>query len=354
METTLSRTRSSRARRWAKGWAGILPAAMRRRAIAVGLMLGIVALGVTLGATPALPQSAFSCPPFVCTSFVATFDPPSSTSGDPSQDPILITQPAGINSRGQIVGYMQALGGASHGFIRDAQGNFTPLDYPGAGSTSPAGINDRGQVVLIASTLGGDFLGSFLAQPPYSGSSSFTRITVAVPGTGPGGTDGTPVDPAVAGINSRGQIVGIYNDQNSRQHGFLLDPGGNVTTIDLQNGCNGFKPAGIDESGQVLGRAGIHAVVYAQGACTVIDQPLGKISNFNNFTWPAGINNRGEVVGLYWGTDRKKHGFLLHRDGTVDTIDLPAIHLTGINDPGKITGWFFNGSAYAGLIVSGR
>ena len=37
--------------------------------------------------------------------------------------------------------------GNYHGFLRDAQGNFTALDYPGSVDTKANGINNRGYIV---------------------------------------------------------------------------------------------------------------------------------------------------------------------------------------------------------------
>ena len=55
------------------------------------------------------------------------------------------TEAAGINPRGEIVGFYIA-GTANHGFLLH-EGAFTTIDVPGASSTMAFGINPRGDIV---------------------------------------------------------------------------------------------------------------------------------------------------------------------------------------------------------------
>ncbi len=294
--------------------------AMRRWGIAAGLMLVSVALGIV----PALSQSTF---------VFTTFDAPTTV------PPALITQPAGTNARGQVVGY--TLGGAPHGFIRDAQGAFTLFDAPGAYQTFPAGINAGGEVVLTAFSLSMSFVGSFL----FSGN-TFTPLTV--PGA---------AATFVTGINNQGEIVGYYNDLTFKTHGFVRGTGGTVTTIDFP-GARFTVATGISERAQVVGVTEAHAFVYAGGAFTTVDLPSGLAL----VTMTNGINTQGQIVGEYVGTDHKRHGFLRDQSGSVATIDVPpslsptglvgATAATGISKPGQITGWYFDGFAVHGFITS--
>ena len=69
---------------------------------------------------------------------VTTLDVPGSLSSSTTAD--------GINDLGQIVGYYQDAARNGHGFLYD-QGNYTPLDVPGAYITYATGINASGQIV---------------------------------------------------------------------------------------------------------------------------------------------------------------------------------------------------------------
>src|SRR3989442_14334998 len=91
----------------------------------VALVLSVSALAVTV-----IPSGAFGLT-------FTTFDPPGS----------VYTEPAGINARGQVVGYYfdglcPDLCGTAHGFLLD-QGIFTVIDVPGATDTAAFAINNR-------------------------------------------------------------------------------------------------------------------------------------------------------------------------------------------------------------------
>src|SRR4051812_25651077 len=92
----------------------------------------------------------------------------------------------------------------------------------------------------------------FLVIAPMAGGSSanavtfsFTQIDV------PGAFLGTTV---ASGINDAGQIVGSFIDSTG-QHGFLRDPDGNLTQIDVPSavGPFGTQAFGINDAGQIVG-----------------------------------------------------------------------------------------------------
>ena len=92
----------------------------------------------------------------------------------------------GINNKGQIAGGVfcdfffdltlfqpgcQPFQIANHGFIRQTDGSFTFIDYPGAANTILTGINDHGEI--IGYTWGEGAVGGFLATPvPVTSSAS--------------------------------------------------------------------------------------------------------------------------------------------------------------------------------------
>src|SRR5947207_2801070 len=110
-----------------------------------------------------------------------TFDPPGSTNSFVN----------GINNAGQIVGAYLDASGASHNFIRSADGvTYTTIDLPGAlpGTTSTDGINNLGQVV-------GSYKDS-TGQHGYIRSVDGRTVTTLEPGLAP------------KAINDEGDIAG--------------------------------------------------------------------------------------------------------------------------------------------------
>jgi probable HAF family extracellular repeat protein len=63
---------------------------------------------------------------------------------------------------------------------------------------------------------------------------------------------GVPSGTFANGINNSGAIVGYYLDSAGTQHGFLRDPSGTITTIDVP-GSTKTNTAGINAAGQIVG-----------------------------------------------------------------------------------------------------
>lgn len=141
---------------------------------------------------------------------------------------------------------------------------------------------------------------------------------------------------AVTAMNSRGTMVGFYQDA-SGQHAFLLN-GSRLTTLDAP-GDVASAAYDIDDAGRVVGAfvgaSGLpHGFLYARGVRSTIDFPGSSDSV------TQGINSSGDIVGTYDSTQPITHGFLL-RKGKFQRIDTPfgAQSLaTGINDQGVIVG----------------
>jgi probable HAF family extracellular repeat protein len=150
---------------------------------------------------------------------------------------------------------------------------------------------------------------------------AFTKIDV------PGAAETRPF-----GINNAGQIVGEYVDTARRSHGFLF-ANGVYTTIDAPGGTSTWV-TDIDDSGRMVGISfgGANATAGpvrgflrdAQGAFTPIDAPAappppGRPELLT--TRPFGLNNRGQVTGVF--TDSEGiHSFLMD-NGQFTTIAVP-------------------------------
>lgn len=202
---------------------------------------------------------------------------------------------------------------AYHGFVRAADGTFTPFDVTGA----PTAIRHRGTVPL-SSNAGGDITGFFVdAGAVRHGfvriAASGTISTFDAPGAGTASTEGTvPIH-----IGTAGDITGFYKDAGGLFHGFI------------RNGSTGVITAAIDAPGASSG-------------------PSGKVSFMG--TLPTGIDATGDIAGVYSGTDGIYHGFLRAANGTFSPpIDAPNAAKGGLfpgtfpfsmNDSGVIAGFY--------------
>jgi probable HAF family extracellular repeat protein len=167
---------------------------------------------------------------------------------------------------------------------------------------------------------------------PYS----FT--TIDVPNAPPGRT-------FARGINTADQIVGFWDDDAFREHGFLYS-GGSFTTIDVPNATL-TNVSGINNAGQIVGTYGFfHGFLYSGGSFSTIDVPMSAGTN------ARGINNAGQIVGTYFGGP---HGFL-YSGGSFATIDVPNAFpgstASGINDAGQIVGDYTDASGRHGSFTA--
>ena len=138
-------------------------------------------------------------------------------------------------------------------------------------------------------------------------------------------------------ISDTGAIVGSYDDDRQKTHGFLLMDG-NFTTIDVPNAIR-TRPTGMSGNDTVVGdysddvNGTVHGFLFAANSFSVIDIPNAAS------TRALAVNSSGTIVGDYLMNGRT-HGFML-RAGVFTTIDVPgsvATRAIGLNDAGSIVG----------------
>lgn len=255
-----------------------------------------------------------------------------------------------------------------------SEGVFTPIDYPGANSTSARAINSAGDVVGYFTDSAG-LSHAFL----YRGG-KFSEIVYP-----------DARQTWAYGINSRGDIVGQYNN-GQRAYGFLLSQGAYVTldcpptrwasayainnagevagyVYPLETGTPSqgavwkagvctqveYRPQvdrrtmtmffGLNDSGVAVGHWGTnggssHGIVYDKGSFTEMNHGAGGVL----FNWS--INNAGHIAGRFTDGYGRAHGFVL-RDGRLTPFRVPdsrATHALGINDAGDVVGEYTDSS----------
>jgi uncharacterized membrane protein len=193
------------------------------------------------------------------------------------------------------------------------------------------------------------------------------------------------VSTAVHGINSAGDVVGMYVDANRKQHGFLLSHG-NFTPIDYP-GAVATDARGINKHGDIVGAyinapggpQNMHGYLLSHGGFSEVQYPgyLGTIAQrilpngniygcnhntdfmasmhgfvrtaegYTAIDVPASMNNGATpdgstIVGLYTDMMGMNHGYLIE-DGEFTSFDVPGSNLTegwDINPQGDIVGGF--------------
>jgi probable HAF family extracellular repeat protein len=210
-----------------------------------------------------------------------------------------------LGPSGQIVYYTQT------GVILESGGTQTNL---GAQFDQGTGVNSSGQV----SGLVGYY------EPGYYSGGTVTDLTPDLP---PGPTN------MAYGINDSGQVVG----EEFASDAFLYSNG--VVNNIQPSGTTGGARA-INNAGQVVGVANSSMFLYSSGTATILN-PVSTLSP--TFTIPQSINNSGQVVGRAGLADSAEHAFVysvsintLSDLGTLGGADSAA---RGNNDSGQIVGW---------------
>jgi probable HAF family extracellular repeat protein len=232
-----------------------------------------------------------------------------------------------INGSGQIVGaYVDSLG-TQHGYVTDKRGGFTTIDFPGAVSTFGSGINDKGDVV-----------GSYVDTAGTT--HAFLLSNGNLSSLDPSGSIST----LAFQINNRGQIVGEYDPGTGPVHGFVFE-NGTFTDIDQGVVPNGFtftEAVGINNRGEIAGDFFDPNMFRSFTDRSNVFQQFEVPSQADTFM--GGINDQGDVVGIYIDTNFSLHGFL-STHGNFQNVDFPGATTTfalGINAAGKIVGQYNN------------
>jgi len=256
---------------------------------------------------------------------------------DPPGGPFFTIIPFGINDADRISGVFTDVGLNDHGFFRDPGGAFTSFDHPDTDftkvfavrGTEGLGINNAGQIV-------GDFTKNNIAHG-FLRDPGGTFTTIDVPGH---------THTAISGINDAGVMVGVYDDTSavSAFHGFVRDAGGIFTLFDFP-GATTTSADAINNASQIVG------VYNTMGGTNPFHafrrDPNGTFTSLDvagaSETVAAGINDAGDIVGDFTDASGNTHGFLRGADGTFFPFDVPGATFTAaieINNAGQITGQF--------------
>jgi hypothetical protein len=208
-----------------------------------------------------------------------------------------------IDDSGEIAGGYWDSGCESHGFILDSLGNYTTFDIPGNTEVSNTSLNQSGEVAgSYYSTTGN-------ASAPHG----FTRDTLGniVTFDAVAGAYYT----VVAGVNASGQIGGEYDPaMNSPSSPYFRDASGNITTFVVSGFYN---VTGIEDNGNIVGIYEATNYTYrgwlrnSAGAISSFKNPSAG-EGVNRGTYPTCVSGSGDVAGYYVDSKNVKHGFVLH------------------------------------------
>jgi uncharacterized membrane protein len=230
----------------------------------------------------------------------------------------------------------------SQGFVRDSHGTICVFNFPGTNTqTYPGGINPRGEIVGTWINYDGPYLSQahgFLRQPD----GTLTSIDV-------GGPDFP--DTSIDAINAEGRSVGFYDNFNvagKEGHAFLREADGSITVFDVLN-ASFTVPQAINDKGQIAGEyviSNLDPIVQRaflrdrDGTITTFDVPSAVPGGTN----VVALDSKGDITGFYEDPAKLNwRGFVRKADGTITTFDAPNAEETmptAMNPRGEIVGLF--------------
>ncbi len=262
---------------------------------------------------------------------------------DNSSDPTF-NQLLGINGNGLIAGYFGSglKGHPNRGYLlsNDGSGSYTNENVPGAAQTQVTGLDNVGITVGFWANQKGANFGFYSTGPHHFKTIDYPTSKPASP----------PVD-QLLGVNDSGIAVGFYSDSAGNAHGYTynivkkrfgkvnISGATSVTATAINNGDDiaGFETA---TSGATVG-----FVQLRGGKVITLRVPGGSQ------TQAFGINDGDVVVGSYTvgtGSSATVHGFIWAPGFGYATVDDPdgvgTTTLNGINDHGRIVGFYVDGS----------
>jgi len=163
-------------------------------------------------------------------------------------------------------------------------------------------------------------------------------------------------------INDSGIIAGDYVDSAGAQHAMILK-GTTPKKIDDKtcgtgSGSTGISFYGINSAGNAVGwctsttSGEAIGLLYTKGKLTEFTVPKALATEGN------GINDKGDVVGIFIDSNGAQHGFLLHAKKYTQ-IDAPSPDATSaawsINNKGQISVYALNtAGGYDAFILTGK
>jgi hypothetical protein len=285
-------------------------------------------------------------------------DPPLNSGAAP---PHPYTEIWGINGASDLVGNCVKLGSDSGCFDGNGHGWTLHGGQYGIADANTSFCDDTARTINLSHQIGGGYMttGCPAASPnaffaatigftQASDGSGFTSFQYAANGV----TYGT----AVFGMNDTGAMVGQYVDPATfLQHGLKIsvDPGTNQPVLEPYDVQGALQTSlkSINSAGDFVGRF-VDQNKAAHGFLQRANEPLVQI-DFNNDpasnTVTQGINGLGQIVGRF-GPNSASHGMLLPNGAGGATVDLhPQIaaqlhaangSFNSINDLGQIAGYY--------------
>ena len=196
-----------------------------------------------------------------------------------------------LGNNGNAAGHYKDSKGLYHGVILE-NGELRQYDFPGAAETHIYGISDE------TGALSGNIVDAAGVTHAFSG-----ELTITFPGA---------INTYGDFVNAAGAVVGSYIDTDGMPHGFIRNPDGSFTTIDLPTtpnleflfvntitdaGVIGFRAKAVNDILRSY-------ILLPSGTLYEVRLPGSVITVVRN------VNQDGSIIGFYDLADGRRLGFV--------------------------------------------
>ena len=196
-----------------------------------------------------------------------------------------------LGNSGQAAGHYKDSNGLYHGVVLE-NGELRQYDFPGAAETHIYGISDE------TGALSGNIVDAAGVTHAFSG-----ELIITFPGA---------VNTYGDFVNAAGAVVGSYVDADGMPHGFIRNPDGSFTTIDLPTmpnleflfvntitdvGVIGFRAKAVDDILRSY-------ILLPSGTLYEVRLPGSVVTVVRN------VNQDGSIIGYYDLADGRRLGFV--------------------------------------------
>jgi len=191
--------------------------------------------------------------------------------------------PVGINGAGTVIGWYLTASSAHRAFVAIGP-NITEITYPGCFSMDPAAINNAGEITGSCSYAGQVTVSSSAFIREANGQTTLFNVPGA---TGTGGV----------GIDGAGDVVGIARFPGGNSSAFFYSHG-SIRTLVIA-ACETAEVRAMSNQGRIVGNCRQQGSTISTGF--LMDSPSSPAAVFSGPNGEAilvtGVNDAGQVVG---------------------------------------------------------
>jgi len=244
--------------------------------------------------------------------------------------------PIGFDGSGNLFGIYLDENSALHGFYRKTSGTVQTLTCADAGTDADQGTAPM-QIDSVGNISGIYFDANNLTHAFYSKAASGVCTEIPDASLTTASNFNGAFNVSVASASGSIYLAGTYLDANSVAHGFIRNPAGTFTTVNITGASTSANGGTAIEAVDAAGNAGgayvdsnmaVHSFLRTAAGttvpCTVSGAGTGTLQGVIPFTFPMHFDTAGDLFGFYLDSTNSARAFKCTKAGVVTTFAAPG------------------------------